>query len=77
MQELYQLYEKADGIILGSPVYFHNVSAQLKNCDGPHIRFADETQLERKSGGRDRDGAQSRRVSNPGYDFTIISLLTI
>jgi multimeric flavodoxin WrbA len=30
MQELYGLMDKADGIILGSPVYFHNVSAQAK-----------------------------------------------
>jgi multimeric flavodoxin WrbA len=30
MQELYAMMERADGIILGSPVYFHNVTAQAK-----------------------------------------------
>lgn len=30
MQELYQLLERADGIIFGTPVYFGNVSAQAK-----------------------------------------------
>lgn len=30
MQELYQMMERADGIIIGSPVYFGTVSAQTK-----------------------------------------------
>jgi multimeric flavodoxin WrbA len=30
MQPLYEQMEEADAIILGTPVYFHNVSAQLK-----------------------------------------------
>ena len=30
MQELYDLMERADGIIIGSPVYFGSVSAQTK-----------------------------------------------
>ncbi len=30
MQPLYEQMEAADAIILGTPVYFHNVSAQLK-----------------------------------------------
>jgi len=30
MQELYQMMERADGIIFGSPVYFGSVSAQTK-----------------------------------------------
>ena len=30
MQELYPLMEAADGIIFGSPVYFHNYTAQAK-----------------------------------------------
>jgi multimeric flavodoxin WrbA len=30
MQELYQMLEKADAVIIGSPVYFGNVSAQAK-----------------------------------------------
>jgi len=30
MQDIYRILEEADGIILGSPVYFYNVSAQAK-----------------------------------------------
>ena len=30
MQQLFQKMEAADAIIYGSPVYFHNVSAQVK-----------------------------------------------
>jgi multimeric flavodoxin WrbA len=30
MQELVKMFETASGIILGTPVYFHNVSAQAK-----------------------------------------------
>ncbi len=30
MQDLYKMMETADGIILGTPVYFHNVTAQAK-----------------------------------------------
>lgn len=30
MQELYSMLEQADGVIIGSPVYFGNVSAQAK-----------------------------------------------
>jgi multimeric flavodoxin WrbA len=30
MQEIYEKFQEANGIILGSPVYFYNVSAQAK-----------------------------------------------
>lgn len=30
MQEIYKKFQEADGIIIGSPVYFYNVSAQAK-----------------------------------------------
>jgi multimeric flavodoxin WrbA len=73
MQELYRLYEKADGIILGSPVYFHNVSAQAKIVMDRTFALLMKRNLKGKVGGaivtvRRIGGSQTRALI---YDFFI------
>jgi multimeric flavodoxin WrbA len=49
MEQVYDILETSDGIILGSPVYFDTVSAQVKlmidrcNCLMPYVKKADGT----------------------------------
>ncbi len=73
MQELYQLYQKADAIILGSPVYFHNVSAQAKIVMDRTFALLMKQSLKGKVGGaivtvRRIGGSQTRAMI---YDFFI------
>ncbi|HSW57357.1 MAG TPA: flavodoxin family protein, partial [Dehalococcoidales bacterium] len=73
MQELYRLYEKADGIILCSPVYFHNVSAQAKIIMDRTFALLMKQNLKGKVGGaivtvRRIGGSQTRALI---YDFFI------
>lgn len=49
MKQIYDALETSDAIVLGSPVYFDTVSAQVKlmidrsNCLMPYVRKADGT----------------------------------
>jgi multimeric flavodoxin WrbA len=49
MKQIYDALETSDVIVLGSPVYFDTVSAQVKlmidrsNCLMPYVRKADGT----------------------------------
>ena len=49
MEQIYDALENCDAIVLGSPVYFDPVSAQVKlmvdrsNCLMPHVKKADGT----------------------------------
>ena len=49
MKTIYDALEKCDAIVLGSPVYFDTVSAQVKlvidrcNCLMPYVKRSDET----------------------------------
>lgn len=51
MQRIYDKLLEADGIILGSPVYFWNVSAQAKILIDRSTRFAKDHALRNKVGG--------------------------
>lgn len=42
MQKIYEAFEKADGFVLGSPVYFATVSAQFKAMMDRFIALIDE-----------------------------------
>jgi multimeric flavodoxin WrbA len=73
MQELYKMYEKADGIILGSPVYFHNVSAQAKIVMDRTFALLMKRNLKGKAAGaivtvRRIGGSQTRAMI---YDYFI------
>jgi multimeric flavodoxin WrbA len=73
MQDLYRLMEMADGIIIGSPVYFHNVSAQAKIVMDRTFAFLKKHNLSGKVGGaivtvRRVGGSQTRAMI---YDFFI------
>jgi multimeric flavodoxin WrbA len=73
MQELYRLMENADGIIIASPVYFHNVSAQAKIVMDRTFAFLKKHNLQGKVGGaivtvRRIGGSQTRAMI---YDFFI------
>jgi multimeric flavodoxin WrbA len=79
MHELYELYEKADGIILGSPVYFHNVSAQAKIVMDRTFSLLKEHNLKGKVGGaivtvRRIGGSQTRAMI---YDFFIAQHMVV
>jgi multimeric flavodoxin WrbA len=67
MGELYEAYTRADGIIFGSPVYFHNVSAQAKIIMDRTFALLKERSLQGKVGGaittvRRIGGSQSRAL---------------
>ena len=51
MQQIYGKLLEADGIILGSPVYFWNVSAQAKILIDRCARFIENRELRNKVGG--------------------------
>ncbi|WXG41423.1 MAG: flavodoxin family protein [Candidatus Freyarchaeum deiterrae] len=74
MQELYSMLEQADGVIIGSPVYFGNVSAQAKAVMDRTYAIAFKRALKDKVAGaivaaRRVGAAQARSLI---YSFCII-----
>jgi multimeric flavodoxin WrbA len=79
MQELYRLMARADGIIIGSPVYFHNVSAQAKIVMDRTFALLKDHNLKGKVGGaivtvRRIGGSQTRAMI---YDFFIAQHMVV
>jgi len=81
LEEVYQKMSQADAIILGSPVYFGTVSAQLKAFWDKSRKLRTEKKLVNKVGaavscGRSRFGGQETTIKAL-YDMLVVQGFTV